>query len=96
MTSVENLKKNSQNILDLSLRSLSNGTVAIDIALKVLGIGKGDEVIVTSRTFIASVSSIVNAGASPVFTNMPEFSKFSFNSISKLINKNAKLFYVFI
>ena len=37
--------------------AVSNGTVAIDLALRALNIGKGDEVIVTSRTFIASVSS---------------------------------------
>ena len=43
--------------------ALSNGTVALDLALKALEIGPGDEVIVTSRTFLASVSSIVLAGA---------------------------------
>jgi len=50
--------------------SLANGTVALDSALKVLDVGKGDEVIVTSRTFLASVSSIVNAGAVPVFADI--------------------------
>lgn len=50
--------------------ALSNGTVALDIALKALNIGSGDEVIVTSRTFLASVSSIVNAGATPVFADI--------------------------
>src|SRR6218665_2884277 len=47
--------------------ALSNGTLALDLALKVLGIGPGDEVIVTPRTFLASVSAIVTAGATPVF-----------------------------
>ncbi|WP_199275645.1 DegT/DnrJ/EryC1/StrS family aminotransferase, partial [Pseudomonas corrugata] len=47
--------------------AVANGTVALDLALQALGIGAGDEVIVTSRTFLASVSSIVNAGAIPVF-----------------------------
>ena len=46
--------------------SLANGTLALDVALKALGIGVGDEVIVTPRTFIASVSCVVNAGATPV------------------------------
>jgi len=46
--------------------ALANGTVALDLAFKALQIGAGDEVIVTSRTFLASVSSIVNAGATPV------------------------------
>lgn len=50
--------------------ALANGTVALDLALKALTIGPGDEVIVTSRTFIASVSSIVNAGAIPVFADV--------------------------
>ncbi|WP_029935138.1 DegT/DnrJ/EryC1/StrS family aminotransferase [Thiomicrospira pelophila] len=50
--------------------ALANGTLALDVALKALGIGVGDEVIVTSRTFLASVSSIVNAGATPVFADV--------------------------
>ena len=50
--------------------ALSNGSVAIEIALKALNIGKGDEVIVTSRTFIASVSSIINVGAKPIFADV--------------------------
>jgi dTDP-4-amino-4,6-dideoxygalactose transaminase len=50
--------------------ALANGTVALDLALNVLGIGAGDEVVVTSRTFLASVSCIVNAGAIPVFADV--------------------------
>lgn len=50
--------------------ALSNGTVALDLALKVLNIGAGDEVIVTPRTFLASVSSIVTAGAIPIFADV--------------------------
>ncbi len=50
--------------------AVSNGTTALDLALHGLGIGEGDEVIVTPRTFLASVSSIVNAGATPVFADV--------------------------
>lgn len=50
--------------------ALANGTVALDVALQALGIGAGDEVVVTPRTFLASVSSIVNAGAVPVFADV--------------------------
>lgn len=50
--------------------AVSNGTTALDLALKGLGVGEGDEVIVTSRTFLASVSSIVIAGAVPVFVDV--------------------------
>ncbi len=50
--------------------AVSNGTTALDLAFIALGIGEGDEVIVTSRTFLASVSSIVNARAKPVFADV--------------------------
>lgn len=50
--------------------AVANGTVALDLALKAIEVEKGDEVIVTSRTFLASVSSIVNAGAIPVFVDV--------------------------
>lgn len=50
--------------------ALGNGTLALDVALKALGIGPGDEVVVTPRTFIASISCVVNAGATPVFADV--------------------------
>ena len=50
--------------------ALGNGTLALDVAFKSLNVAKGDEVIVTSRSFIASISSIVNAGATPVFADV--------------------------
>ena len=50
--------------------ALANGTLALDLALKAMGVGPGDEVVVTPRTFIASVSCVVNAGAEPVFADV--------------------------
>ena len=50
--------------------ALGNGTLALDIALKALNVGEGDEVITTPRTFLASASSIVTAGAAPVFADV--------------------------
>ncbi|NMP30455.1 DegT/DnrJ/EryC1/StrS aminotransferase family protein [Thalassotalea sp. M1531] len=50
--------------------AVANGTLALDLALHALDIGVGDEVIVTPRTFIASISCIVNAGAIPVFADV--------------------------
>jgi dTDP-4-amino-4,6-dideoxygalactose transaminase len=50
--------------------ALANGTLALDAALKALGVGPGDEVVVTPRTFIASISCVVNAGAVPVFADV--------------------------
>ncbi len=50
--------------------ALANGTVALELALRALQIGPGDEVIVTSRTFIASASCILTVGAKPVFADV--------------------------
>jgi dTDP-4-amino-4,6-dideoxygalactose transaminase len=50
--------------------ALANGTVALELALYALNIGPGDEVITTSRTFIASASSIVMRGATPVMADV--------------------------
>lgn len=50
--------------------ALGNGTLALDVALKAAGVCIGDEVITTPRTFLASASSIVTAGASPVFADV--------------------------
>ena len=50
--------------------ALANGSVALDLALIVLGIKPGDEVIVTPRTFVASVHCIVLRGATPVFADV--------------------------
>lgn len=49
--------------------TVSNGTVAIHLALIALGIGPGDEVIVPSLTYIASVNAITYTGATPVFVD---------------------------
>lgn len=50
--------------------ALANGTLAMDLLLKGLGISPGDEVVVTCRTFVASASAIVLAGAKPVFADV--------------------------
>ncbi|OHW61982.1 putative pyridoxal phosphate-dependent aminotransferase EpsN [Andreesenia angusta] len=47
-----------------------NGTSALQLALLTLGIGKGDEVIVPSMTFVASVNPIIYVGAEPVFVDV--------------------------
>lgn len=72
--------------------ALANGTVALDLALNALGVGVGDEVIVTSRTFLASVSSIVNSGATPVFADVNIYSQnISSDSISAIITPNTRV-----
>ena len=71
--------------------SLANGTLALDVALKALGIGVGDEVIVTPRTFIASISCVVNAGATPVFADVElDSGNISATTIAKVITVRTK------
>jgi dTDP-4-amino-4,6-dideoxygalactose transaminase len=71
--------------------SLANGTVALDLALNALGIGDGDEVIVTSRTFLASVSSIVNARAVPVFADIdPDSQAITAESIAAVLTSRTR------
>jgi perosamine synthetase len=54
--------------------SVCNGTVALHVALLALGIGAGDEVIVPTLTYVASVNSIAYTGARPVFVDSLETS----------------------
>jgi len=71
--------------------ALGNGTLALDNALKALGVGSGDEVIVTSRTYISSVSSIVNAGATPIFADVSlDSQNITPTSIRSMITKKTK------
>jgi dTDP-4-amino-4,6-dideoxygalactose transaminase len=71
--------------------ALANGTLALDLALKGLGIGPGDEVVVTPRTFIASVSCVINAGATPVFAEVEaDGGNLSANTISQVLTPRTK------
>ena len=71
--------------------ALSNGTLALDLALKALNVGLGDEVIVTPRTFLASVSCVVTAGATPVFADVDLNSQnIEAHTIEKVITDKTK------
>ena len=71
--------------------AVANGTLALDSSFKALKIGDGDEVIVTARTYIASVTSIVNAGATPIFADIDLNSQnIKFQSIRSKITKKTK------
>ena len=71
--------------------ALANGTVALDLALQGLGIGPGDEVIVTPRTFIASISCVISAGATPIFADVdPESGNISPAGIAAVITPKTK------
>lgn len=71
--------------------SVANGSVALDLALHALGVGPGDEVIVTPRTFIASVSCVVLAGATPVFADVDADSgNITARTIEKVLTSRTK------
>ena len=71
--------------------SLANGTVALDLALKALNVGPGDHVIVTPRSFIASVSCVLNAGAQPIFADVDlNTGNITAQSIEKVLTPKTK------
>lgn len=71
---------------------IGTGTFAIHLALDVLGIGPGDEVIVPSLTFVSSIHPIIQLGAKPVFCDIEEDTlNIDTNEILKKITKNTKV-----
>jgi dTDP-4-amino-4,6-dideoxygalactose transaminase len=71
--------------------ALANGTVALETALKALGVGPGDEVITTSRTFIASASCVVAVGARPIITDIDRDSQnLTAETIRRMITPRTK------
>jgi len=71
--------------------AMANGTVTLQGCLRVLGIGYGDEVITTPRTFIATSSSVVLAGAKPIFADVDRDSgNITAETIAKLISPRTK------
>ncbi len=71
--------------------ALANGTVALELALRVLGVKAGDEVIVASRSYVASASCVLLVGATPVFADVEvESGNISAQTIAPLITKKTK------
>ncbi|ADD27145.1 DegT/DnrJ/EryC1/StrS family aminotransferase [Meiothermus ruber] len=71
--------------------ALHNGTVALELALYAMGVGEGDEVITTPRTFIASASAAVMRGARPVFADVdPESGLITAETIERAITPRTK------
>jgi dTDP-4-amino-4,6-dideoxygalactose transaminase len=71
--------------------ALANGTVALDVALNALRVGPGDEVVVTPRTFLASVSCIANAGARPVFADVDlDSQNITADSVAKVLTPSTR------
>ena len=71
--------------------AVGNGTLALDLALKGLGIGAGDEVVVTPRTFLASATAVINAGATPVFADVdPETQNITPETVAAVVTSKTR------
>ena len=71
--------------------AVSNGTMALHLALTVLGIGAGDEVIVPDITFAATINAVIYTGATPVIVDIEEASWcIDPDEIEKAITSNTK------
>ncbi|MBE0613569.1 MAG: DegT/DnrJ/EryC1/StrS aminotransferase family protein [Burkholderiales bacterium] len=71
--------------------ALSNGTAALELALYALGIGPGDEVVVPSKTFIATASCVVRFGATPVVADIdPDSQNLTAASVEKALTPRSK------
>jgi dTDP-4-amino-4,6-dideoxygalactose transaminase len=70
---------------------VANGTLALEVALRALGIGPGDEVIVPARSFFASASAVLAVGAKPAFADVLGFSQnIDPASVGRLVNDRTK------
>ena len=70
---------------------VSNATAALQLSLKAIGIGKGDQVIVPDLTFVASINAILFTGATPVIVDIDkEDYNVSIDSIKKSLTKKTK------
>ena len=71
--------------------AVSNGTVALELALRAIGININDEVIVTPRSYYSSASSIIQIGGKPVFADIDiETQNINLNTIKKVVTKKTK------
>lgn len=71
--------------------AVANGTVALELALYALGVGPGDEVVVPSKTFIATASCVVRAGATPVVADIdPDSQNLTAASIAAVLTARSK------
>lgn len=71
--------------------SVANGSVALMLALRALGVGPGDQVLVPSLTYAACVSSVMNVGATPLLCDVDsETWGISVESMTRMITANTK------
>ena len=89
---VENYEKRFANYVGSKFCiAVNNGTDALILALKALGIQKGDEVITPCNSFYATTGAIVAVGATPVFTDVDDRYQIDLQDLKKAINKKTKM-----
>lgn len=86
------LEQKLADFLDVKYVSLvSNGTVSLTIALMVMGVGSGDEVIVPDFTMVATPNAVILAGAKPVFVDIDRSTLcMDLNALERVITKKTK------
>lgn len=85
------LEKELQNTLSVKHAQLtSSGTSALNVALAVLGVGAGDEVIMPTFTFVASFESILASGATPILVDIDDTLTLDPKAVEKAITPNTK------
>ena len=70
--------------------TLTNGSVALELSLQSLSLKKGDNVIVSPRSFVISASCVLNLGLKPIFADIDSNGNLSIEGIKKAYNKNVK------
>lgn len=71
--------------------AVANGTLALDVIMRALELGPGDEVIVTPRSFIASVSCVISVGATPVFADVsPDSQNITAETIAAVLTPRTR------
>jgi len=90
--SVEKFEKNFSKFVGVKhCISTNNGTDALILCLKSLGIKKDDEVITVCNTFYATVGAIVACGAKPIFVDCDERYQINLKHLEKTINRKTKI-----
>src|SRR6056300_1340680 len=86
----ENFEKEFSKYIDNKYSvTVSNGSVALEIALRALNLKKTDKVIVTPRSFIISASCVLNLGLKPIFADVDDNGNLNIEGIKKVYNKSV-------
>jgi dTDP-4-amino-4,6-dideoxygalactose transaminase len=69
--------------------AVSNGTTALELALRALGVQHGDHIIIPTNTFIATAEAVSNVGATPILVDCNQFSNIDCVQLESVVTKNT-------